>query len=287
GTTLFFADRADRTGVDCYYYAPGPTWTLATIVDNSGLGIPASLLGADWINAVADSSRSPKRLYVMAGKVLYALHVAFAAGTLTISAGQAIPIDQINFDVNVEAASVGPVKNPGAVAWLTCPVTQSNSGEPDYTDSSDSLIVGTTNAVYIVSNVAANIVDVADFTGLSVAAALAKLIVLRAYFMLTAADQDQVADPDLYTPVPTVSFYARLETALRKGVKDLTALTEHISSGISIQNYQSVQVGNSKLNVGPAYSATTLTNLDGVSFTINPPRNAPSVALSIDNPLLT
>jgi hypothetical protein len=222
----------------------------------------------------------------MVGKTLYALHVAFSAGTLTISAGQAIAIDQVNYDPIAEAVAI-TATNPNALAWLACPVTQANAGEPDYTASSDSLIVGTSGAVYIVSNVAANIVDIADFEGLSCAAALAELIVLRAYFMLTAADQGFVTDPDAYEPVPTVSFYARLETAARKGVKDIVAATEQIQSGTWLQNYQSVQVENSKLSIGPAFSSTTLTNLDGVTFTINPPRNAASVALSIDNPYLT
>lgn len=291
GVTLFFSDRADRSGVDVYYYAPGPTWTLATVVDLSGLGLPKSLLGADWINAVADSSRSPVRLYVMVGKVLYAMHVSFAAGTLTISEAQAVPIDQVNYDLNIESVSEA-MSNPNAIAWLTCPVTQAFAGEPDYSASSDALIVGTSNAVYIVSNTAANIVDIADFTGLSVAAALAKLVVIRDYLVLTAADQAFVADPDAYTPVPTVSFYARLETVKRlndrgEDILDLTALTESVNSGTWLQNYQSVQVQNSKLKVGPAFSSNTLTDLDGNTFTINASQNAASAALNIDNPFLT
>ena len=283
---LFFSDRADSGGVDVYVYSAGPTWTLVTINDLTGLGIPGSLRGADWINAVVDPTRSPARLYVMVGKILYALHVSYAAGTLTIHVAQAVTIDQVNYDPAVEALSLS-VRNYNAIAWLTGPVIQANAGEPDYTASTDALIVGSTGAVYIVSNVAANIVDVADFEGLSVAGALAKLILLRIYFVLTGADQDQVADPDLYVPVPTVSFYSRLETVARKGVLDITALTEAIVSGTWIQNYGSVQVQNSKRKIGPAISSTTLTNLDGDSFTINAPRNAASVALNLDIPFLT
>jgi hypothetical protein len=295
GTTLFFSERDDGGGVDVWYYAPGPTWTLATIVDSTGLGIPMNLVGADWINAVADSSRSPVRLYVMVGSILYAMQVAFSSGTLTISEAQAVPIDQVNYDQAAEQNAIGNVTltNPGAIAWLTCPVTQAPAtGEPDYTAASDALIIGTVNAGYILSNVAANIVDIADFEGLSVAAALAEMITLRAYFLLSASDQDLVVDPDTYVPIPTVSFYARLETAARAivhghGVVDLTDATEQIEAGTWLQLYQSVQVSNSKASIGPAYSATGLTNLDGKTFTINPLRNAASAALQIDNPFVS
>src|SRR5450759_2802152 len=106
--------------------------------------------------------------------------------------------------------------------------------------------------------------------------------------MLAAADQELVPDPDLYLPAPTISFYARLQTLLRQGgAIDLVDLTEAIGSGTWLQNFQSVQVQNSKLGVGPASSSTTLTDLDGNEFAINPPRNSASAALAIELPFIT
>jgi hypothetical protein len=287
GATVFFSDRADRSGVDVWVYSAGPTWTKGTFVDETGRGLGPNLLAADWINAVTDSSRSPVRLYVMVGKALYVMHVVLTGTELHIVFWQAVQIDQINYDVNVEAGSMTSVKNPNAVAWLTCPVAQAAvAGEPDYPSAGEALIVGTQNAVYVVADTATNIVDVADFEGLSVASALAKLVVLRGYFVLSGADKDFVGNPAAYVPSPIVTFYARLETASRKGVLDLVALTEQIQATTWLQNYQGVSVANSKLEVGPAFSSDLLTNLDGVAFTIQKPRNAVSVALEINTPFV-
>lgn len=290
GTTVFISDRKDRTGVDFWFYSAGPTWTQGVFLDLTGRGLAQNLLGADWINAIVDSTRNPVRLYVMVGRTLYAMQVQVLAGAppqFRVVDWQAVPIDQVNYDPVAESTAQS-ASNFGAVAWLTGPVVQNNPGEPDYTHASDALIVASANAIYIVSNAAANIVDIADFEGLSVAAALAKLIILRAYFMLAGADQDLVVDPDLYDPVPTISFYARLQTLLRQGgAVDLVDLTEAVGSGTWLQSFQSVQVQNSKLGIGPVPSSTSLADLDGNAFTINPPRNAASAALVIDSPFIT
>jgi hypothetical protein len=288
-TVWFFCDRADGGGVDLYYWN-GSAMLAGTFADTSGKGWP-NLQGGDFINAITDTSGTRRMLYVMQGKVLYAISYQWdpSTGTLTSTDWQAIQIDQTNYDPIQEAQTAAdggifPVTG-SALAWLTGPVEQALPGEPDYTAASSSCIVATTNYIYIVSNAAVNIVDVANFEGLSVAAALSKMILVRGYQMLTEADQDMVADPSLYDPIPIVRFRQRLVPF--PAIVDLSRVTEQCTSGTWLENYQSVQVQNSKLGLGPIGSDATLTTLEGVTFTINTPRNAASAALTIDCPFIS
>lgn len=280
GNVWFFCDQADGTGVVLYYWN-GSAMTGGSI-NNGG----PSLVGGDFINAIVDTQGGRHRFYVMAGKTLFVWTYSFVGGVLNfIGRYQGISIDQVNYDQAAEQ-DLSVVSRPGALAWLTGPVLQANSGEPNYTAASDSLILGSIYAIYIVSNVAANIVDYADFSGLSVAGALALLIVVRGYQMLTGADQHFVPDPAFYTPLPLISFRQRI--AVAPSVIDLSDLTEGCDDGLWLQNYVAVGVQNSKVDPvkGPFFNGPILTALDGTTFTINPPRNPTSAALIIDNPFL-
>lgn len=288
-TVWFFCDRADGRGVDLYYWN-GTVMLAGTFADTSGKGWP-SLSGGDFINAITDTSGSRHMLYVMQGKVLYAISYEwdFSSGTLTSTDWQAIQIDQTNYSPVEEAQTAADggkwAATPSALAWLTGPVQQALPGEPDYNAASSSCVVATTNYIYIVSNAAVNIVDVADFEGLSCAAALSDLILVRGYQMLTEADQDLIADPATYDPIPFVRFRQRLIPF--PSVVDLSHVTERADVGTWLENYPSVTVENSKLSVGPVGSDARLTTLEGVTFTINAPRNAQSSALAIDCPFIS
>lgn len=287
-TVWFFCDRADGRGVDLYYWN-GTVMLPGIFADTSGKGWP-SLTGGDFINAITDTSGTRRMLYVMQGKVLYAITYEWdpTTGTLTSTDWQAVQIDQTNYDPIEElqtAADGGLWGFPPALAWLTGPVEQALPGEPDYTAASSSCIVATTSYIYILSNAAVNIVDVADFEGLSVAAALSELILVRGYQMLTEADQDMIADPATYDPIPFVRFRQRLVPF--PTVTDLSNVTETCSDGTWLENYTSVLVENSKLELGPVGSDSTLTTLEGVTFTINAPENARSNALTIDCPFIS
>lgn len=280
GNVFFFCDRQDGNGTSMYYW----NGSAMVIGDFNNAAANSPLRGGDFINAIFDTSRH--KFYCMAGDALYVAGYVFSAPALIFPSGfQAIAIDQVNYDQAAESQANAALR-PGAIAWLTGPVVQKNAGEPDYTDASDSLIVASNFAIYIVSNVAANLVDFADFSGLSCAGALAQLIVVRGYQMISGADQQFVADPTLYDPIPTVSFRERL--VANPSVIDLSALTEGCDDGIWLQNYVAVGVGNSLPDppLGPYFNQSILVTINGGNFTINPPRNPASAALVIDNRFL-
>jgi hypothetical protein len=284
-TVWFFCDRADGGGVDLYYWN-GTAMAAATLV-----GFP-SLSGGDFINAITDAPR--KLLFVMQGKTLLALKYEWnpGAATLTCTRAQFVPLIAANYDPALElqaAINGGSSDSPAAMAWLTGPVVQANPGEPDYTAAAAACIVATKNDVQIVSNVAVNIVDRADFEGLSVAAALSDLILLRGYFMITEPDQLLIADPTTYVPAGVVRFRQRLLPPVLPEVPlDLVAATEACDSGTWLETFSSVIVQNTKAKLGPIGSDQTLKGNDGVTFTLlAPPRNAGSTALTLDNPFIS
>jgi len=286
-TAWFFADRRDTLGVDLWYWN-GSAMLQATVADTSGKGFP-NLQGGDFINAITDVLNNRRLLYVMVGKSLFVIAYTwdFETGTFTSTDWQIVELDAANYDqaAELQAGASGELwATTGALAWLTGPVQQANPGEPDYTAASSSAIVATTNAIDIVSNAAVNIVDIADFDGLSVGAALSEMILVRGYQMLAEADQDLINDPAAYDPIPVVRFRQRLVPF--PTVLDLSKVTEQIESGTWLENYSSVQVQNSRrplVALEPVGSDSRLTTLEGVNFTISVPRNAKSSGLSIDN----
>jgi hypothetical protein len=285
GNVFFFCNRRDGTAVDFYYWN-GAAFVLGSIVNASGVSL--TLFGGDFINAVIDRQfpAPPNVMYVMNGANLLVLTYTFSAGTFTITKAQIVPIDTPNYDPQAEAVAT-IASNMGALAWIAGKVVQNNPGEPNYGAQPFSMIVGTMQKIYIVSSTPSSIVDYADFEQLSVAGALQQLILVRGYQMFTGADQDFVANPATYTPIPTVSFKQRL--IANPAPIDVTALTEACQDGLWILNYSSCKVTNSKDAplLAPVYNHQTLTNLAGNTYTLKPPRYAGSSALEIDNRFIT
>jgi hypothetical protein len=279
---FFFCDRADGNGILVYIWN-GTTFTPASF--NAQL----SLTTGDFINAIIDSSRS--KFYLPIGKTVMEAQYNFNVGLAQfnwIGNVNYIQVDSTNYDPVAERQA-NSILRPGALLWLTGPVIQNFPQEPDYTNASDSLIAASQQAIYIIANTPANLVDYADFSGLSVAGALQEMILVRGYQMITQCDLLFVADPALYNPQAVVKFRQRLANA--PSVIDLTApvnLCESCEDGIWILNYVAVGVQNSQAQppLGPFFNNKILTNLGGASFLTNPPRNAPSSALLIDNRFL-
>lgn len=283
GAMFFFQDRMDGQGIIFYF------WNGSAFTSGSFSQTPP-LVGADFINAIIDRAR--QKIYIAVGKSLFVAHYVFNAGGAFMAfpnpGWTLVPIDQTNYDQFAEQEQ-NLVTRPGALLWLTGPVIQNNPGEPNYTGAADAIIAASVNAIYIVSNVAANIVDLADFEGLSVAEALNQLIVVRGYQMLSGADQRFVTDPATYNPIPVVSFRQRLVSSASV-VVDLTApvnLCENCQDGFWLLNFVAVGVQNSKLQLGPFFNDSDLTNLLLQTFSINRPRNPASAAMNIDNRYLT
>jgi len=277
---FFFCDRADGGGVLVY------GWNGTTFVPLS-FSAQLSLSTGDFINAVIDSSRS--KFYLAIGNTVmvaqYAANIAGSVFNWIPSTVRYIQIDQVNYDPISERQS-NAINRPGALLWMTGPVIQNNAGEPDYTNAADAIIAASQQAIYIISTSAASLVDYADFSELSVAGALQELIFVRGYQMTTGPDLTFITDPAVYNPTAVVKFRQRL--TVNPIVVDLTApvnLCESCEDGIWLLNYVAVGVQNTRTvpPLGPFFNDKILTNLGGASFLTNPPRNAPSSALLIDN----
>ena len=280
GTTVFFfSNRYDGGGVDLWYYSGGSMFT-GSISNVSGKTLP--LYGGDFINAFVDTTSGTK-LYVMVGSNLVIIDYTFAVTVFQVNDVHVVPIDTINYDPIAELQSTN-ISNQGALAWLTGKVDQAFGSEPDYSVQPYAVIVGTSQAIYIVSGAPTNIVEIADFDGLSVAGALQQLIQVRGYQMLTGPDQDFVTDPTTYIPSPLVTFKQRLVTGLTFPY-DWRIFTEACEDGLWLLNYNSVAVTNSNLPVvlGPIYNLASLTDLQGHTFTVNQPRFPGSSSLVLDN----
>jgi hypothetical protein len=283
---FFFCEVQGKIGVDLYWWN-GSAMVKGSIVDNTGLGI--SLIGGDFGNAIiqlTDPNGPPKRFYVMVGNTLFSLVYTFdsVGGTMTFTSGQIVVIDSPNYDQYTED-NAHQVNNPMALAWIAGRVFQANPGEPNYSTAAEAQLVGTLTNIYIVSTVATNIVDYADYEGQSTAAALADMIVIRGYQMMAGADQDFVANPASYDPIAKVTFRPRLLIA--PVPIDMSQWTEACEDGLWILNYTSIGVKNSKLSIGPYYNYAALTTPNGIQYSIKPPRFPGSASFVIDSPLIS
>ena len=275
-----------------FYHWNGSFMSLGLITDPNSTGI--SLSEMDFGNAVAKftgfvpgTSNSNGSLYIMGSDsnlyiIRYTL-VQVGGNTYNFQINQAtlIPIDNPNYLFSSETAPPTssqypqgvPFVDKNAMAWITGQVIQDNSGEPDYTDATDAMIVATASQIYIVSTVASNLVTYADFTGQTCGGALSDLIVQRGYTMISGADQPFVNDPASYAPAgqsligPSahISFRARISS-----LADPIPLSEcpvpgggtvnlvrGVTDGVWMLLYESVSIKNSKQGLSDVFNDAT------------------------------
>lgn len=222
-------------------------WDGAQMRVGSMVGFPA-LNGADFANAMVDQGR--QHLCVVMGSLIYRFAFTFAAGVLTATATDAFPLDTINYNTLIP-----PSSHAAAAAWLTGPV-DALQGDPsqqvDFNAANDALLVGTTEADYILSDAYGGIIKIADFEGMSCAEAYSGLLQLAQMFIVSGADQTSLPSPGGYIPIPTVFVLHRDRTG--NIAFDLTTFPVTADSEPWIIQYASIQVNNSKYNI-PAGAA--------------------------------
>lgn len=221
-------------------------WNGAAMVIGTLVGFP-SLNGADFANAMIDTVR--QHLYIVSGHAIFRVVYTFAAGTLTATQVDSFPLDQVNYDT-----LGGAVSHVGAAAWLAGPVDALQGpvgSQANFPGAHDAVLIGTINTDYILSDAYGGVIQIADFTGLSCAAAYGLLLQFAQMFIISGADQALLPTAAIggYNPVPTVFVRHR-----NPGVAvdfDLSSLAVTANSEPWILQYTDIRVFNSLYNIPP------------------------------------